>query len=73
MIRLGEPLGLEDVVAVARGEAVELAPAAAERMRGARRVVEDAVARGFKGCRCKCARGYSISKACPCNGVHRWC
>lgn len=46
MIRLGEPLGLEDVVAVARGEAVELAPAAAERMRGARRVVEDAVARG---------------------------
>lgn len=31
---------------MARGEAVELAPAAAERMRASRRVVEDAVARG---------------------------
>lgn len=46
MIRLGEPLALADVVAVARGEPVELGPAAAERMRAARAVVEDAVARG---------------------------
>lgn len=46
MIRLGEPLSLRDVVDVARGGPVELAPRAAERMRAARRVVEDTVARG---------------------------
>lgn len=46
MIALGEPLALADVVAVARGEPVTLAPSAAERMRVARAVVEDAVARG---------------------------
>jgi histidine ammonia-lyase len=37
---LGEALTLDDVVAVARGEEVALAPAAAERMERARRVVE---------------------------------
>jgi len=42
-IRIGEPLTLEDVVAVARGEAVELSPAAADRLRRARAVVEDKV------------------------------
>jgi histidine ammonia-lyase len=46
VIRLGEPLALADVVAVARGERVALAPEAAERMRAARAVVEGAVARG---------------------------
>jgi histidine ammonia-lyase len=46
VIRLGEPLALADVVAVARGEPVELAPEAAERMRASREVVERAVVRG---------------------------
>ncbi len=46
MIPLGERLALSDVVAVARGEPVALAPSAARRMRAARAVVEDAVARG---------------------------
>jgi histidine ammonia-lyase len=43
-VRVGEPIGLADVVAVARGEAVELADRALERVRGARAVVEAAVA-----------------------------
>jgi histidine ammonia-lyase len=45
-VRLGEHLELEDVEAVARGAAVELADAAAERMRIARSVVEAKVAAG---------------------------
>jgi len=43
-IRIGEPLSLDDVVAVARGAAVELPPAAAQRIRAARAVVEAKVA-----------------------------
>jgi histidine ammonia-lyase len=43
-IRIGEPLSLEDVVAVARGQPVELAPAAAARIRSARALVEGKVA-----------------------------
>ncbi len=46
MIRLGEPLSLEDVVAVARGEPVELAAPAARRMCASRAIVEGAVGRG---------------------------
>jgi len=46
VVLLGEPLTLHDVVDVARGAPVELAPAAAERMRAARTVVEDKVAGG---------------------------
>ena len=46
MVLLGEPLTLRDVVDVARGAPVELASAAAERMRAARAVVEDKVAGG---------------------------
>ena len=46
-VRIGEPLTLEDVVAVAaRGEQVEIAQGLAERMAPARAVVEDAVERG---------------------------
>jgi histidine ammonia-lyase len=45
-VRVGGPLTLEDVVAVARGATVELEPASRERIRTARRVVEDAVASG---------------------------
>jgi len=43
-VRVGEPLTLDDVVAVARGASVELAPSAAERVRAARAVVEHKVA-----------------------------
>lgn len=45
-VRVGEPLGLEDVVAVARGAQAELSAAAAERMRAARAVIERVVAAG---------------------------
>ncbi len=41
---VGEPISLEDVAAVARGERAELSPAAARRMRAARAVVEAKVA-----------------------------
>ena len=44
-VRIGEPMTLDDVVAAARGEPVELSPAAAERMAASRAVVEDKVAR----------------------------
>ncbi|MFM7719098.1 MAG: histidine ammonia-lyase [Actinomycetota bacterium] len=43
-VRIGEPLSLEDVVAVARGADVELAPSALPRIRAARDRVERAVA-----------------------------
>ena len=43
-VRVGETLTLEDVVAVARGESVELPSSALERIRAARAVVEDKVA-----------------------------
>jgi histidine ammonia-lyase len=43
-VRVGETLTLEDVVAVARGETVELPSSAVERIRAARTVVEDKVA-----------------------------
>jgi histidine ammonia-lyase len=43
-IRVGEPLTLEDVVAVARGAEVELGPEARTRVEAARDVVERAVA-----------------------------
>ena len=42
-VRVGEPLSLEEVVAVARGAEVELSPPAADRIRSAREVVEAAV------------------------------
>jgi histidine ammonia-lyase len=42
-VLVGEPLSLRDVVAVAHGAGVELAPAAADRIRAARGVVEAAV------------------------------
>src|ERR687891_1030116 len=46
-VRIGEPLTLDDVVAVAVGdEPVEIDPEVAARMRPARRVVEDAVTSG---------------------------
>jgi histidine ammonia-lyase len=45
-IAVGEPLSLEEVVAVARGAEVELPAAAAARMRAAREVVDAAVASG---------------------------
>jgi len=45
-VRLGEPLSLGDVVAVARGEPVAFGEEAATRVRGAREVVERAVAEG---------------------------
>ena len=45
-VRIGEPMTLDDVVAAARGEPVELSPGAAERMAASRAVVEDKVARG---------------------------
>ena len=43
-VRVGEPLSLGDVVAVARGARVELAGDAVRRIAAARAVVEDAVA-----------------------------
>jgi histidine ammonia-lyase len=43
-IRVGEPIALRDVVAVARGERVELPGSAIERIRAARGVVDAAVA-----------------------------
>lgn len=43
-VRVGETLTLEDVVAVSRGEVVELPSSAVERIRAARAVVEDKVA-----------------------------
>jgi histidine ammonia-lyase len=43
---IGEPLRIEDVVAVAAGEPVDLAPGLVDDMAPARRVVEDAVASG---------------------------
>jgi len=46
VVILGEPLTLRDVGEVARGAPVGLSAAAAERMRAARVVVEDAVASG---------------------------
>jgi histidine ammonia-lyase len=45
-VRVGETLTIQDVVEVAKGGPVEVSPAAVERMRGSRRVVEDAVASG---------------------------
>ena len=45
-IRVGEPLSLADVVAVARGDEVELSREAAERVAAARAVVEAKVASG---------------------------
>jgi histidine ammonia-lyase len=43
-VRVGEQLDIADVVAVARGERVELSAAAGDRMRAARAVVDDKVA-----------------------------
>ena len=43
-VQVGETLTLEDVVAVARGQAVELPSSAVERLRAARAVVEEKVA-----------------------------
>src|SRR3954453_10377454 len=43
-VRVGEQLDVADVVAVARGEAVDIAPSAVERMRPARALVEEKVA-----------------------------
>ena len=43
---VGETLSLQDVVAVARGEPVELSPAARERMAASRRVIEGKVSSG---------------------------
>ena len=49
-VRIGEPLSLEDVVAVAvHGEGVEVSDGVPERMAAARSVVEDAVGRGRTG------------------------
>ena len=45
-IRVGEPLSIEDVVAVARGAPVAFEPAARERVRAARAVIERALADG---------------------------
>ncbi|HXF74400.1 MAG TPA: histidine ammonia-lyase [Actinomycetota bacterium] len=45
-VRLGEPLALEDVVAVARGAPVELGPEARRRMEASRAVVEGKVRAG---------------------------
>jgi histidine ammonia-lyase len=46
-VRIGEPLTVEDVVAVAtRGERVEIADDVSQKMAAARAVVEDAVGRG---------------------------
>lgn len=45
-VRIGEPLSLDDVVAVARGAAVELSTAAHARMRASRAIVERAVGSG---------------------------
>ena len=42
-VQVGEPLSLEDVVAVARGERVELPTAVGERISAARAVIENAV------------------------------
>ena len=42
-VRVGEPLSLQDVVAVARGAVVELSRAAADRIRSAREVIDAAV------------------------------
>src|SRR3954470_8924284 len=43
-VRVGEQLDVADVVAVARGERVELSPGAVERMRAARALVDEKVA-----------------------------
>src|SRR4051794_31164831 len=43
-VRVGEQLDVANVVAVARGEAVEIAPSAVERMRAARALVDEKVA-----------------------------
>jgi histidine ammonia-lyase len=45
-VRVGDDLGFEDVMAVAGGEAADLAPHVADRMAPSRRVVENAVASG---------------------------
>lgn len=45
-VRIGEPLSLDDVVAVARGAAVELSTAALARMRSSRGIVERAASSG---------------------------
>ncbi len=45
-VLVGETLSIEDVVAVARGEPVELSPGAESRMRASRSVVEDRVVAG---------------------------
>jgi histidine ammonia-lyase len=45
-VQLGGPLSLEEVVSVAGGAPVELAPEAADRMRASRALVEEKVARG---------------------------
>lgn len=46
MVELGGPLGLEDVVAVARGARARFAPGASERIEASRKVVEEAVSSG---------------------------
>jgi histidine ammonia-lyase len=43
---IGDSLSIDDVVAVARGDEVVISPTAVERMRAARRVVEEKVAAG---------------------------
>src|SRR6266511_6179501 len=43
---VGERLSIEEAVAAARGELVELSPAARERMKASRHVVEEKVAAG---------------------------
>jgi histidine ammonia-lyase len=45
-VQVGETLSIEDVVAVARGDPVELSPDAESRMRASRAVVEERVAAG---------------------------
>jgi histidine ammonia-lyase len=45
-VRVGEALSIGDVVAVARGEPVEISPRATGRMEAARRVVDDQLASG---------------------------
>src|SRR5438874_10755207 len=45
-VRIGEPLSIEDVVAVAKGAPAELSPDAERRMEASRAIVEQKVAAG---------------------------
>ena len=45
-VLIGEPLSIDNVVGVAAGEAVDMAPGLAANMSPARRIVDDAVASG---------------------------